>query len=127
VASTAAAQDPAGRGARDVLARLPREDAVDPHVLDAGAPRDQPVGAAGLVVHPLGRRRAHAGRVERHQVREVPRPHHLARMNLRVALAELVRRRTDIKLKPGADLGYHSTFNRALLSVPITFTPASRS
>lgn len=37
----------------------------------------------------------------------------LARMNLRVALAELVRRLTDIKLKPGADLGYHSTFNRA--------------
>ena len=48
----------------------------------------------------------------------------LARMNLRVALAELVRRLTDIRLKPGADIGYHSTFNRAPLSVPITFTPA---
>ena len=51
----------------------------------------------------------------------------LARMNLRVALAELVRRLTDIRLQPGADIGYHSTFNRAPLSVPITFTPTSRS
>jgi len=49
----------------------------------------------------------------------------LARMNLRVALAELVRRLTDIRLKPGADIGYHSTFNRAPLSVPITFTPGT--
>jgi len=48
----------------------------------------------------------------------------LARMNLRVALTELTRRLTDIKLQPGADIGYHSTFNRAPLSVPITFTPA---
>lgn len=49
----------------------------------------------------------------------------LARMNLRIALAELVRRLTDIKLEPGADIGYHSTFNRAPLSVPITFTPGT--
>jgi len=51
----------------------------------------------------------------------------LARMNLRVALGELVRRLTDIRLKPGADIGYHSTLNRAPLSVPITFTPTPPS
>lgn len=51
----------------------------------------------------------------------------LARMNLRVALDEVVRRLTDIRLRPGADLEFHSTFNRAPLSVPITFTPGPRS
>ena len=48
----------------------------------------------------------------------------LARMNLRVALEELLRRLHDIRLQPGADIQFHSTFNRAPLSVPITFTPA---
>jgi cytochrome P450 len=47
----------------------------------------------------------------------------LARMNLRIALEEVVRRLTDIKLMPGADIGFHSTFNRVPLSVPITCTP----
>jgi cytochrome P450 len=47
----------------------------------------------------------------------------LARMNLRVALGEIVRRLGDIRLQPGADVGFHSTYNRAPLSVPITFTP----
>jgi cytochrome P450 len=47
----------------------------------------------------------------------------LARMNLRIALEEIVRRVTDIKLRPGADIDFHSTFNRVPLSVPITFTP----
>ena len=51
----------------------------------------------------------------------------LARMNLRVALGEIVRRLAGIRLRPGADIGYHSTFNRAPLSVPITFTPAPPS
>jgi cytochrome P450 len=46
----------------------------------------------------------------------------LARMNLRIALAELVGRLHDIRLRPGADIGFHSSFNRAPLSVPITFT-----
>lgn len=46
----------------------------------------------------------------------------LARMNLRVALEELLRRLHDIRLRPGADIQFHSTFNRAPLSVPITFT-----
>ena len=51
----------------------------------------------------------------------------LARMNLRVAIDEIVRRLRDVKLQPGADIGFHSTFNRAPLSVPITFTPGERS
>jgi cytochrome P450 len=49
----------------------------------------------------------------------------LARMNLRVALDALARRLTDVKLQTGADIGYHSTFNRAPLSVPVTFTPGT--
>ena len=51
----------------------------------------------------------------------------LARMNLRVALGELVRRLGDVRLRPGADIDFHSTFNRAPLSVPITFTPGAVS
>jgi cytochrome P450 len=51
----------------------------------------------------------------------------VARMNLRVALGEVVRRLTDVRLQPGADIDFHSTFNRAPLSVPITFTPGERS
>jgi len=50
----------------------------------------------------------------------------LARMNLRIAVEEIVRRLHDLKLQPGADIGFHSTFNRAPLSVPITFTPGPR-
>jgi cytochrome P450 len=49
----------------------------------------------------------------------------LARMNLRVALGELVRRLGDVRLQPGANIDFHSTFNRAPLSVPITFSPSS--
>jgi cytochrome P450 len=51
----------------------------------------------------------------------------LARMNLRIAVDEIVRRLGDAKLRPGADIDFHSTFNRAPLSVPITFTPGKRS
>ncbi|MCL2584743.1 MAG: cytochrome P450 [Streptosporangiales bacterium] len=50
----------------------------------------------------------------------------LARMNLRVALEEIARRLHDVKLQPGAEIGWHSSFNRAPLSVPITFTPGPR-
>jgi cytochrome P450 len=50
----------------------------------------------------------------------------LARMNLRIAVQEIVRRLGDIKLQPGADIDFHTTFNRAPLSVPITFTPGER-
>jgi cytochrome P450 len=46
----------------------------------------------------------------------------LARMNLRIAPEEIVRRLGDLKLQPGAGIEFHSTFNRAPLSVPITFT-----
>ena len=51
----------------------------------------------------------------------------LARMNLRIALEEIARRIQNVKLKPGAEIEFHSTFNRAPLSVPITFTPGHRS
>jgi cytochrome P450 len=51
----------------------------------------------------------------------------LARMNLRVALGELVSRLHDVKLQIGAEIEYHSTFNRAPLSVPITFRPGTPS
>jgi cytochrome P450 len=50
----------------------------------------------------------------------------LARMNLRIALEELVDRVRDVKLQPGAEVEFHSTFNRAPLTVPITFTPGPR-
>jgi hypothetical protein len=42
-------------------------------------------------------------------------------MNLRVAIDaidEIVRRLADVRLKPGADIGFHSAFNRAPVSVP---------
>ena len=46
----------------------------------------------------------------------------LARMNLRIALEELLGRLDHIKLQNGADIRYHSIFNRAPLAVPLTFT-----
>jgi hypothetical protein len=45
------------------------------------------------------------------------------RMNLRVAFDVIAQRLHDVKLAPGAEIDYHSTMNRAPLSVPITFTP----
>lgn len=50
----------------------------------------------------------------------------LARMNLRIALEEIARRLHDVKLQPGAEIGWHLSFNRVPASVPITFTPGSR-
>jgi hypothetical protein len=44
-------------------------------------------------------------------------------MNLRVGLAELLGRLGDLKLEQSAEIHYHSTFTRAPLDVPITFTP----
>jgi hypothetical protein len=38
-----------------------------------------------------------------------------------------VRRLRAIELQPGAEIAFHSTFNRAPLSVPSTFTPGSRN
>jgi Cytochrome P450 len=49
----------------------------------------------------------------------------LARMKLRVALDEIVSRLHDVALQPDAEIEFHSTFNRAPLSVPITFRPGA--
>jgi cytochrome P450 len=52
----------------------------------------------------------------------------LARLNVRVALEELVGRLDDVRLQEGVEpLPFHSALNRAPLSVPITFTPGVRA
>lgn len=49
----------------------------------------------------------------------------LARMNLRIAVEELVQRLHDVQLQDDAEpIPYHSVLNRMPLRVPITFTPA---
>jgi cytochrome P450 len=50
---------------------------------------------------------------------------HLARMNLRIALEEVVGRLDGFTLQDGARIEWNSTFNRAPLAVPITFTRRS--
>jgi cytochrome P450 len=51
----------------------------------------------------------------------------LARLNLRVAVHEVVQRLTDLRLDaPAETLPFHSAFNRSPLSVPISFTPGPR-
>jgi cytochrome P450 len=50
----------------------------------------------------------------------------LARMNLRIALEELLRRLDDIKLQGGADIRDHAGLTRSPLRLPITFTPGNR-
>lgn len=48
----------------------------------------------------------------------------LARMNLRLAVEQIVERLHDLRLRPGAEpLPFHSVLNRMPLTVPITFTP----
>lgn len=47
----------------------------------------------------------------------------LARMNMRIALEELLGRLDAIRLAEGADIRYHAGLTRSPLSVPITFTP----
>jgi cytochrome P450 len=49
----------------------------------------------------------------------------LARMNMRVALEELLRRLDGIRLADGADIRYHAGLTRSPLRVPITFTPVN--
>jgi cytochrome P450 len=50
-----------------------------------------------------------------------------ARMNLRIALEELLSRLPNIQLQEGADpIPFHSAFNRAPFSVPIRFSPGPR-
>ncbi|MDZ7673990.1 MAG: cytochrome P450 [Acidimicrobiales bacterium] len=52
---------------------------------------------------------------------------HLARLNLRIALGELVHRLRDVELDlPVEDIEFHSAFNRVPLRVPIRFTPGTR-
>ncbi len=48
----------------------------------------------------------------------------LARLNIRLALEEVLARLHDIRLAEGADPAYHSGFSRTPVAVPIEFTPA---
>lgn len=51
----------------------------------------------------------------------------LARLNLRVAVHEVVQRLTDLELlTPAETLPFHTAFNRSPLSVPISFTAGPR-
>lgn len=51
----------------------------------------------------------------------------LARMNLRIALEELIPRLVDVRLQDGVDeVHFHSALNRAPLALPIRFTPGTR-
>ncbi len=51
----------------------------------------------------------------------------LARMNLRIAVSELVRRLDDLRLQDGTGpIPFHSGFSRTPLTVPISFTPGPR-
>ncbi|MFI0354997.1 cytochrome P450 [Actinomadura sp. 9N407] len=50
----------------------------------------------------------------------------LARLNLRVALEELLRRLDGIALRDGAAIQYHRGLTRSPLSLPITFRPGPR-
>ncbi len=50
----------------------------------------------------------------------------VARLNLRIGLEELLRRLDGVALQTGAEMHFHTTFTRAPLAVPITFTPGPR-
>ena len=50
----------------------------------------------------------------------------LARMNLRVALTELLRRLPDVALDDRFPVEYHTTFTRAPRTVPLAFAPGRR-
>ncbi len=50
----------------------------------------------------------------------------LARLNLRVALEELIRRLDDIRLQDGADIRYHAGLTRSPHTLPISFAPGPR-
>ncbi len=49
----------------------------------------------------------------------------LARMNLRIALEELLRRLDEIRLADGADIRYHAGLTRSPVRLPITFRPVT--
>lgn len=72
-----------------------------------------------------------AGRERNRQLSFGAGPHrcagsNLARMNLRIALEELVRRLADIRLADGAEVHFHAGLTRSPLSLPVTFTPGPR-
>ena len=51
----------------------------------------------------------------------------LARMNLRIAIGEIVRRFEDLRLADGTgEIPFHSAYNRTPVTVPIAFTPGAR-
>jgi cytochrome P450 len=51
----------------------------------------------------------------------------LARLNLRVAVEEIVRRLDGLRLEiPEAEIPFHNAFNRSPLALPIGFTPGPR-
>ena len=51
----------------------------------------------------------------------------LARLNLRVALGEIIPRLRDVELvTPERELPFHTAFNRSPLAMPIRFTPGQR-
>ena len=51
----------------------------------------------------------------------------LARMNLRIAVTELVRRLPELRLlEPAETLPFHSALNRSPLRVPVAFTPGRK-
>ena len=50
----------------------------------------------------------------------------LARLNLRIALEELLRRLPEFALAGGAQVRFHSTLTRSPLELPITFPPGRR-
>jgi cytochrome P450 len=50
----------------------------------------------------------------------------LARLNLRVALEEILDRLRDVALPADFEIAYHSTVTRSPLTLPLTFTPGPR-
>ncbi len=51
----------------------------------------------------------------------------LARMNLRIAIEEILRRMPNLALAPGTDVHFHPGYSRAPSAVQITFTPGQRA
>ncbi len=51
----------------------------------------------------------------------------LARLNVRVALEQILARLSDLRFEDGAEpIQYHSAFSRGPVAVPISFTPGPR-
>jgi cytochrome P450 len=136
------------RGTPELIPRAVQELLrLDPPFVSVGrtAVRDSDLGgqriAAGdkVLIHWASANRDHAefGEPDRFDPRRESNRHlafgagphrcagsNLARLNLRVALEELLRRLHDIRLAPGTDIHYHAGLTRSPLTLPITFTPA---